>query len=347
MHRMRLLIALLPVLTLGCERSGARNEPGVQLLTVLGGSNGEGALPSMPYVSPQINGYYFVTTPEAPAEEPPRLFDSTGRFIQTIGRHGEGPNEYRRPQFVYRIRDSAWIFDEALHRVTSLVPPDSMGPTHLWQFKPYSLLPLPDGTFVLSRGIWGTGPPLYHVDAGGQQLGVFGDTLPTGTRDWRWVHLASTGDGAFWSAPHYGRLEFQKWGAPGRLVRTLSLDRAYFVEYTKYARQSPSTPPDPQLIGFWSDSTDALWIVVVVPDPKWPEGLGSPAPGEGGTYYPIEDVDKVFDTVIERVDAETGASLASWRIDPAVLRVIEPWILQSIKTDEDGWFQAHIWQVPH
>lgn len=348
MHRgRRLPLALLSTLVLSCDRPLPPTEAGVELLAILGDPDGEGALASGPSVSPEINGYYLVTLPDGPPEEPPRLFDSTGKFIRVIGRHGEGPNEYRRPQRIHRVNDSAWIHDAALHRVTVILPPDTTGPTHLWPLTPYALLPLAGASFVLSQGRWGSGPPLYHVDDAGAILQNFGDTLPTGTRDWRWVHLAAAPDSGFWSAPPFWHLQFQYWRGPGRLERTMSLERDYFTEYTTYAQRSPTIPPDPSLSGFWADSTGALWIVVLVPDPEWPEGLGPEMRAEGRTIYPVEDWDRAYDTVIERVDSENGATLASWRVDPAMITVVEPWVLQSIRKDEDGWYQALLWQVPH
>lgn len=347
MRRGRLLLALMSMLVSGCDRPPPPSEAGVELLAILGDRDGAGALPSTPLVSPEINGYYLVTISDGPTEEPPRLFDSTGRFVRVIGRLGEGPNEYRRPGHIHRVNDSAWIYDMALRRITALLPPDTIGPTRLWPLTPHSLLPLADGTFVLSEDRWGSGPPMSHVDGAGERLQVFGDTLPTGTRDWRWVHLAAAPDSGFWSAPPFWHLQFQYWSGPGRLGRTLSLERDYFTEYTKHAQRSPTTPPDPSLTGFWTDSTGALWIVVMVPDPEWPASLGPPMQAEGQTIYPIEDWNRAYDTVIERVDSENGASLASWRIDQAIVRVVEPWVLQSIRTDEDGWYQALLWQVPH
>ncbi len=347
MDRSRLPLALLTALVLSCDRAHPPAEAGIELLAILGDPEGDGALASMPHVSPEINDHYLVTTPDGPPEELVRLYNSAGHFIRLIGRHGEGPNEYRRPEHIHRINDSAWIYDATLRRVTTIRPPDTLGLSRPWQFRPASLLPLPDGTFVISSGNRGSGPPMSQVTAAGERLLAFGDTLPKGFENWRWVHLAAAPDSGFWSAPRFWHLQFQYWSAPAHLVRTLSIKRDYFADYTKYAAPTPSSAPSPTLIGVWVDTTDALWIAVLVPDPQWPSGLGPAVQAEGSTYYPVEDADRVFDTIIERVDSENGATLASWRIDPAVVRVVEPWILQSIRTDEEGWYQALLWQVPH
>lgn len=346
--RVKVLLLSLSALTWGaCTRPSNPSDTGFQHLATLGDPSGEGALPGMPYVGPKTAGYYLVATPEQPSEELVRVYDSTGHFVGVIGQHGEGPNEYRRPQYIYRINDSAWIYDRTLHRITVMIPPHSSGTTRSWRFPPYSLLPTPDGTFVLSKGIWGSGYPMEHVDALGEPIESFGDTLPSGVRYWRMVHLASASDSGFWSAPPYSQLEFQYWNAPTRLRRSLRLTRDYFPDYARAVPATPTEPPSPELVGFWSDSTDALWIVVRIADSHWPQGLGAGKQAEGSTYYPIDNWDKVFDTVVERVDSRTGASLGMWQVDQAVVRVVEPWVLQSIGADEDGWYQAFLWRVPH
>jgi hypothetical protein len=50
-----------------------------------------------------------------------RLFDSRGRFLRSWGRQGGGPGEFQfifSPGGMYVVRDSIWIFDSALQRVT-------------------------------------------------------------------------------------------------------------------------------------------------------------------------------------------------------------------------------------
>lgn len=45
-------------------------------------------------------------------------FDSKGRFVSKWGRNGSGPGEMRHPNLLGWYRDTLWVFDESLARIT-------------------------------------------------------------------------------------------------------------------------------------------------------------------------------------------------------------------------------------
>ncbi len=52
-----------------------------------------------------------------------RFFDKRGQFLRAVGRHGEGPGEYRVINFMRRIRsDSLLVWDFPARRITILAP---------------------------------------------------------------------------------------------------------------------------------------------------------------------------------------------------------------------------------
>ena len=55
-------------------------------------------------------------------DELPKVFDSTGRFVQTIGSVGSGPGEFRMPSDAVAIGDSMLVVDGSLARVTVVGP---------------------------------------------------------------------------------------------------------------------------------------------------------------------------------------------------------------------------------
>ncbi len=70
-----------------------------------------------------------------------RWFDSSGRWIRSVGREGSGPGEFRQIDLLARFRDSVLVYDLALRRVsvfdsagnyargTTIVDADTLGQT--------------------------------------------------------------------------------------------------------------------------------------------------------------------------------------------------------------------------
>jgi hypothetical protein len=138
---------------------------------------------------------------------------------------------------------------------------------------------------------------------------------------------------------------------PGESDRELEHARDWLTPYARYEDITPDRPPKWGLLGMWTDSTDALWLVTLVPDSQWHRGLELKDPDsdtqrEGGkpSYFP-ERPDQVYDTIIERVDGRTGESLGLLRLDRAIFQVVEPWRLATASETRDGWMRVTIWRV--
>jgi hypothetical protein len=330
-----------------CAPTGETDSIRIEQIVELGDLSGDGALASRPLVSAQFpSGHYFVTVPWGYSPELVRVFDSLGRYARSIGRFGEGPNEFRRPKFAYRVGDSAYIFDLGLGRLTVMAEGDSTGRSVPWTRSPYTFLALDDGTFVLSTGSWVSGRVLEHVSREGERLRVFGDSVAPEAVQHKIGLLEDAIGPGFWSARYTGSLELQHWNAAGEPGRSVQLKRDWFPEHQPLRNPTPSSPPTPTLVGFWPDSAGALWLVATVADPDWAEGLDVARRGEGGIeYYPVLDRRQVFDTVVERIDAQTGEMLLHRRFDEPFYQVPEPWVLASASESEDGWYQMTLWRV--
>lgn len=180
----------------------------------------------------------------------------------------------------------------------------------------------------------------------GQQLSAFGDSVPEGELGFQWLRFASGTGNDFWSAPVVGQLKFQHWSAPGRLVRQIEVTRPWYQPYrVDLQGPTPTLPPKPTLTGFWIDRDGALWVVGMVADPEWAEGLGKPIQEGAQTRYPVESGERTFDTVIEQIDPDTGRTLASIRLDRAYGQVVAPWIIASTAQNADGWFTSTVSKV--
>ncbi len=80
-----------------------------------------------------------------------RLFDSSGKFIRSMGRAGSGPGEFQSLYGIYRLpRDSIAAFDTQLQSMTVFAPDGRVGRT-------FSVTGSPAGSRVTPAGVLGTG----------------------------------------------------------------------------------------------------------------------------------------------------------------------------------------------
>lgn len=93
----------------------------VKTLVEIGAPDGPASLPGGPlHVRQDGRGRYWVVVPE----EPPMVFDSEGQYVTTVGRRGEGPQEFGLPIDVIPLPgDSVLVLDNRLKRA-SVVGPD-------------------------------------------------------------------------------------------------------------------------------------------------------------------------------------------------------------------------------
>ncbi len=308
---------------------------------------GEAALESMPLLTPRLGaGYHVISTPWGKGERLPRVFDSTGRLLLTLGREGAGPNEFRAAEMVYASGDTAMIFDMGARRMTFVAPPDSFLRTVPWQRRPYTLMELKDGSFVISTGDFSPGPAMMHLARDGTLLSEFGDSADQRTQEGRHRVFALSSDGGFWSARTTRRMELQKWRAPGDLETTIPLSASWFRPYDALQRPTETDPPSPGVMGIWEDAAGMVWVVGMVAGERWADGLGSTrALGDGRTYAPIEDPDIVFDTVIECWDPVSRTVRWSQRLDRFYGIQIAPWLMAATRETMLGYHIAEVIRV--
>ncbi len=308
---------------------------------------GDGALESVPLMTPRLAGaYHVVTTPWGTGEKLPRLFDSAGRYLRTLGREGSGPQEFRAAEMVYATGDTAMIFDMGTRQMTFVAAPDAFLRTVPWQHRPYSLMELRDGSFVISTGDFSVAPAMLHVARDGSLLGEFGEPGSPQTQESRHRVFAPAADGGFWSARTQQRLELQKWRAPGDLEATIPLTASWFPRYTEPTFPSQTNPPSPMVLAIWTDAEDMVWIVGLAPGERWFEGMGASRDlGDGRTAARIEDPDKVFDTIIEQWDPASGTRRWSERLDRFYGVQVGPWLMAATRETFLGFQVAEVVRV--
>jgi hypothetical protein len=304
-----------------------------------------GQLPSPPQISPLIAGqWHIVTTPWGRGKWLPRVYDARGDFLAEVGRAGSGPREYQAAEMVFATGDTAMIHDVSLRRMSFLLPPDSLLRSVPWPERPFSLLELRDGSFVLTNGDFAPGAPLLHVARDGTVLQAFGEPQSGAVSNHRL--LAAAPDGSFWSARSQQRLELQQWRAPGDLVTTLTLDSDWFVPYEKDPPPSLEQPPSPALIAIWTDQDGLLWLVGMAADERWQRGYSAPRDdGDGHQYARVDDPDIVFDAIIEVWDPVSRTRQWSERLDRIYSVQLGPWLMGATQERGDGHVVAEVVRV--
>ena len=323
----------------------------VRKIVTFGDADGPGAIASRPYsISRDSKGRYYVVTPDT-YNEPPLVFDAEGRFVQRIGREGDGPGEYRMPSVILvSARDSVYILDQA-GRLTVLSPSFELVTSTLLTFSPMSGVRMDDGSFVVNANIGDTdrlGIPLHHIDADGAVLASFGDdgsVLRPGELHSLLRWLAVGHGGGVWAVPFSNKYVIELWNPAGDRVAELVRQAEWFRPYDRYWLPSLKDRPAPRIMGVWEDGDGNVWTIVHVGDRRWKRGLAKGIPAEGQMMYPIEDEQRVYDTIVEVIDPSTGRVVASRRFDETFDVVVEPNLVAGYREADDGRPYVEIWQV--
>ena len=296
-------------------------------------------------------GHYIVG--ESPNKGLPLVFDSTGRFLQRLGKRGPGPGEFLSAGLIFLARaDSLYIYDWGTGRRSILSPS--------WKFVravPQAIigrsgLVLPDGTLLLNALGMSTataGVPLQVIDQKGQARRSFGGNYsirgPESTGHLE-RHLALSRDGTIWVA-FADRYRIERWTTSGRLVSTLERSNDFFRPGAPY-EMAPDKVPPPLISSVHEDAAGRLWITIKIAAPPaiWKENFGEPRiSGNGRSQYPYRLYGRLFHTLVEVIDVKGGRVVASQRLPFYVTAATQPGEFAAYQQDTDGNPFVDIWRV--
>ncbi len=281
------------------------------------------------------------------------VFDSTGRLVATVGRQGSGPGEFRSIQALAVGRaDTVHVFDVGNQRHNVLSPDLQVVRTFPAPGSTYDAVVLSTGHVVRNASmptadLWDA--PLHLIAPGdGRLLRSFGahpgePYLPDGA--WAGRRELTAGPGATVYAARRNEYRIEQWDTAGRFLGGFVRNVDWFRPYTQPPRLGPEAPPSPSLERVHRDTSNRLWILITVADREWRRNLRPARRGVGATRYEPSHPDGIFDTVIEVVDLESGALLASQRTSQFLWGFLGDGLVFGDGTGPDGVPKFSIWRL--
>lgn len=278
------------------------------------------------------------------------VYDSTGRFIQEIGRKGQGPGEFYYPVTVHADRSGRiliWDFD----RRTTLLDANYRFVRQHTQ-RAGALLWLPDGSQVVGVSALDRDSvlaPITVLDSAGNQVSAFGATrIPVvDAAPWRTNRIVAAGaNNTVWAArPDFYRVE--QWSRAGSLARAFARSPDWFdkpVTSRRIGHFGDEPTPAPRAIR--EDAAGRLWYLASVASANWRNALGAPRAVAGRpTTYPQRSNSGVYDTMIDVIDTKTGTLLVSQRAEPFIQFFLSDELAASYRQEADGTPLIDIWRL--
>lgn len=325
----------------------------IQLVSIghLGDDSGPGSIEHIETRATRNTRGQYITKSNYPSTL--TVYDSSRRFVRTIGRKGSGPGEFEGiGAAVFGVGDSLHVFDQVLHRFSVLDPAYkfvSSGPLPLGP--ELSALVMPNGEYVFALPLSTAAQraqPLHRVNRTGKlarsfgsQSGEFRSDIPFFDR--RAIAVAK--GGMVWSA-FRTQYVIERWNTQtGLRDKQIGSKAAWFPSRLTPATIKRNEPdaPQPFIMAVRESAGSILWVLIAVPDPKW-RSAASPR-RSADDHVQIEDEQLYYDTVIEALDASTGRLLASVRVPQFIRQFVADDEVGSVMEDGDGMPRLHLWRL--
>ncbi len=297
--------------------------------------------------------------PFAGADVSVRRFDlATGRYRGVVFRSGGGPGEVRSPGYLGRMPgESLFVYD--------------MGQQRFGIYGPRSYSYVRGATVSVSRTnaaihhpitreTWIAAPvgsadqvgyPIHLFASDGRWVRSVGPSQPLLRRDGYMAfakHLTIDSGGGVWAVTRYGTLAIEQYDRSGTLVRRLSYAPEWSPPLERLLPQRPGEPPFPERTPFAVQDGNRIWIATLVPARDWRRGLTTiddPTHGAGAPV--VDDVAKIFDSIVEVIDVERLAVEVRVRLDEAVMTLLPGGLAVLYRQTADGAPQLWIerWRV--
>ncbi len=242
------------------------------------------------------------------------VFDNAGRFVQTIGRDGRGPNEYQGPSDIITLPgDSLLVIDPPNARASVLSPALQFirSIPYPYTFGSGAVVRWPDSVLISGRsyGPKASVEPLYLMSFRGstaQSTRTFGSVdgvLRKGYSPDVTQHI-NVGATASTITVDRRAYDITRWSRLGVERRQFERRPAWFAE-PSIRNLAPANPPPVAITGTWVDSTGLLWVTTQVPAPGWAAAWSGVSLQQEIRVSAIA-IEKLYNTVLEVLDLTTG-----------------------------------------
>jgi hypothetical protein len=277
------------------------------------------------------------------------VFDSNGRFIQQVGREGDGPGEFRNaPSIVFGPGDSLYVFDNGQGRLSVFDPG-----FRLVRTAPVASVPGPrtialeDGRFVAAlplRTPERVGYPLHLLDAEGTIVKSFGSLTREygpGIQQSMSRTLAPGAGGIIWAAKGF-RYEITAWDTTNAVRARITREPDWFPPRVDRPPRSGGGPhePEPSLQAIHEAVDGTLRVAVLVAAENWRSAIREVGPGAYRLESPLDHRDSIIE-VLDR----SGRLLARTRVEGWAMGFLRDGRIAIGMLDEDGFPYMSIREV--
>jgi hypothetical protein len=294
-------------------------------VATLGDDDGPGSITFGNLLALDARGRYWLVHRGEPARI--AVYSAAGRFIRTVGRSGGAPGEYRRIWLLTVHTSGMLVSDDFAKRTTLLDLDFNVVDTRPSPETPQSMIVRRDGTGIMSaivptRDLIGI--TLHAFDASGRRLRSFAQTGLPYREDMRELFirgLTPALDSSRYWVSHRMEYAFALCALRDDACR-LFLRPAPWFPRPGFAEEPDVSraPPTPRLRGVSQDAPQFVWTISWVPDARWRSALERAT----ATEYRITDLNRYYDTILERIDVRLNRVIGSTRVDVALMEFIAP-----------------------
>jgi hypothetical protein len=337
------------------QRVCAACEVGIQRLIRLGGSDDNLVAASDVVARDPTSGSFYVSHQFSAGIS---VFSPNGRYLRTIGREGQGPGEFKTVMDIVFANGRTYYADRGNRRI-SIGGPDGVENTANLPIigSPRAMAIADKGHALLVAANIRTkdlfGYAIHTFDLSGRRLASFDTTSGLSLRPNELNvlsrRLASASDTSVWAA-HTNEYRLQLWSYSGQLKMDLFRTVDWFPPWRQPEPISPSTDGRLSAIQdiFYDAHTSYLWVLIQVPDnsDRWLDGLAGERGSGGKMYYGPRDLNRVYDTIIECIDVDRQAIVATTRVDPALRRFLgNGYVISHVAPDSLGLEYIDVWSI--
>lgn len=268
------------------------------------------------------------------------LFDSAGTALAVYDRSGQGPGEFRYSPLIFAgNRDTIYALeDDRLVRLSARLEHIDTKPIATGITSKAAVLS--SGLVVVDRIPRDAGTTIaVSLLALDGTLARYVGTVPD--RNGGPPVVARASDGGFWTLTRNGS-ELKRYSADAQLTRTVQVATPWFEPWSEPIRgEGREVKPRSRRVVVNEIANDTLLVLTWVADGAWaPEAPGTPLRPAS------EDHGRVYDTIVELVDARSGNVIAEQRYPQALSTVDAAGdLLFSTEEDADGHIITQIWQA--